>query len=358
MALLDLLRKMSERLDEIESSISDPDVIADHARYTALLKERGGLTARVAAYRAHRALERDLADARDLVESVSDAAEREAFAEEVERLEAEIAEAYEHLRETFVTEDEDAHRDVILEIRAGTGGDEAALFAGDLFRMYELFAERMGWEIEVLEVAPGAVGGYRELIANVTGEGVYKYLRYESGGHRVQRVPATESQGRVHTSAATVAVLPEASEVEVEIQEKDLRIDAFRSSGPGGQSVNKTSSAIRVTHVPSGLVVSCQDEKSQHKNRAKALKILASRLYDLERARVHAERSSSRKAQIGSGDRSERIRTYNFPQNRISDHRIGLSLYNLDRAMQGELEPVIEPLMNHDRELRLQALEQ
>jgi peptide chain release factor 1 len=357
MAFLDLLDKMARRFDELEALIAEPDVISDTQRYTAFLKERGGLAARVEAYRAYRGLEQDLSDARELVESIEDADESAAFSEEVLRLEAELASGLAALRETFVSEDDDAHRNVIVEIRAGTGGDEAALFAGDLTRMYTLFAEQRGWTVEIMESAEGTVGGFREMVLNIIGDGVHKYLRYESGGHRVQRVPETESQGRVHTSAATVAVLPEASDVEVAIEEKDLRIDTYRSSGPGGQSVNKTSSAIRITHEPTGLVVSCQDEKSQHKNRAKALKILASRLYEQERARQHAERSSSRKQQIGSGDRSERIRTYNFPQNRVSDHRINLSLYALDRVMQGELDPVINPLMDHDKELRLQALD-
>ena len=358
MALLDTLERMSQRFDELESQIVVPEVIADQGLYTSYLKERGGLKAKVEAYRDYRRVERELEGARSELESLEDPEERELFESEVSSLEEAIESGYQKLRELFVTDDEDANRDVIMEIRAGTGGDEAALFAGDLLDMYSRYAERMHWKVEILEAAPGSVGGFKEITLNLKGEGVFKHMRYESGGHRVQRVPETETQGRIHTSAATVAVLPEADEVEVNIKDDDLKIDTYRSSGPGGQSVNKTSSAIRITHEPSGLVVSCQDEKSQHKNKAKALRILASRLYELEARAREEERSSTRKALIGSGDRSQRIRTYNYPQNRITDHRINLSLYCLDRAMQGELDDLVTPLMEHDKELKLKILEE
>ncbi len=358
MALLDALAKMSERFDELETLIVDPEVIQDQSRYTSLLKEHGGLKFKVEAYRRYRTLERELAGARQELAVLEDPEERELFEDEVRSLEEQLEPALEALRELFVTDDEDANRDAIVEIRAGAGGDEAALFAGSLFDMYSRYAELKGWNVEVMEAAPGTVGGYKEMTMAIKGDAVFKHLQYESGGHRVQRVPETESQGRIHTSAATVAVLPEADDVEVNINEQDLRIDTYRSSGPGGQSVNKTSSAIRITHLPSGVVVSCQDEKSQHKNKAKALRILSAKLYEMEARKRNEARSSTRKALIGSGDRSQRIRTYNYPQNRLTDHRIGLTLYCLDKVLQGELGPVIEPLMEHDKELKLESLEE
>ena len=247
---------------------------------------------------------------------------------------------------------------VILELRAGTGGDEAALFASDLFRMYQRYAALRGWRVEIIQASESGVGGYREVIANIAGDGVFGRLKYESGVHRVQRVPETETQGRIHTSAATVAVLPEPEDVDVTIDEKDLRIDVFRASGPGGQSVNTTDSAVRITHLPSGIVVSQQDEKSQHKNKAKALKVLRARLYEMERQRAEAERAETRKGQVGSGDRSERIRTYNYPQGRVTDHRVNLTLYKLDKIMEGEaLDEIIDALRTHEQAERLAALE-
>jgi peptide chain release factor 1 len=271
-------------------------------------------------------------------------------------LEAALPAAELRLMGLMLPPDPDDSRNTILEIRAGTGGDEAALFAGDLYRMYVRFAESRGWKTGVIDVSPSDLGGYKEVIFSVEGEDVYKTLRYESGGHRVQRVPTTEAQGRIHTSAATVAVLPEVEEVsEVEIKPEDLRVDLFCASGPGGQKVNKTESAIRLTHLPTGLVVSCQDERSQNRNREKAMRVLAARLLDLQRQQDHDKMASERKTQIGSGDRSERIRTYNFPQNRLTDHRINLTLYSLDQVMQGKLDEVVEALQTRDIEMRLAA---
>jgi len=330
--------------------------MSDQQRLIPLLKERGGLESRVAKFRVYQDLKKELDYSRSELESSTDEEMSELLQEEIVRVEPALDSCLEELRELFVTDDGMSSRNAIVEIRAGTGGDEAALFAGDLYRMYELFVQSKGWKMETLEGHAGAMGGFKELIVEVKGRDVFKYLRYESGGHRVQRVPETETQGRIHTSAATVAVLPEADAVEVDIREQDLRIDTYRSSGPGGQSVNKTSSAIRITHEPTGLVVSCQDEKSQHKNRAKALKILSSRLYELEMQKKHDERSSERRSQIGSGDRSQRIRTYNFPQNRMTDHRINLTLYSLEKILQGELDGVIQPLMEYDKEQKLQDL--
>ncbi|MBI3178008.1 MAG: peptide chain release factor 1, partial [Deltaproteobacteria bacterium] len=267
--------------------------------------------------------------------------------QELAVLEARRAEWSEQLKLLLLPSDRNDEKNVILEIRSGTGGDEASLFAGDLFRMYSRFAERKGWKVEMLSASPGAHGGYKEVIALLDGDAVFSNLKYESGVHRVQRVPATEAQGRIHTSACTVAVLPEAEEVDIDIQDKDLRIDVFRSGGPGGQSVNTTDSAVRVTHIPSGMVVVCQDEKSQHKNKAKALKILRSRLLDHMRAQQEAELAAQRRSMIKSGDRSEKIRTYNFPQDRLTDHRIGLTTHNLQRLLDGDLDNVITTLRTH-----------
>ena len=356
MGLLDALDQLSRRFDEIEALIQDPGVMADGPRYTSLLKERGGLETRVKAYRDYQKLQTSLEETRLAVAAESAGEIRDMFEAEVKELEKKSDEAFQELRRLFVGEDEDSNRNIILEIRAGTGGDEAALFAGDLLRMYSHYAAKRGWKVEVLDLSEGALGGVKDVVANVTGDGVYKHMRFESGTHRVQRVPETEAQGRVHTSAATVAVLPEAQEIEVNIRNEDLRIDTFCASGPGGQKVNKTASAIRITHVPTGLVVQCQDEKSQHKNKARAMKVLASRLYEAEAQKIHQERAQERKLQVGTGDRSERIRTYNFPQNRLTDHRINLTLYNLDRIVDGELDPVVDALVEFDREDKLKSL--
>ncbi len=339
------LEALSARHEEIAGLLSEPEVINDQDRYRQLSMEYSQLEAVVRAYDAHRQAERDLAAAREML--AEDDAEMRALAEEeVADAEARIEALESELQKLLLPRDPNDNSNVFLEIRAGTGGDEAAIFAGDLFRMYSRYAECKGWRVEVLNASEGEHGGYKEIIARVIGQGVYSQLKFESGAHRVQRVPETESQGRIHTSAATVAIIPEAEEIQrIEINPADLRIDTFRASGAGGQHVNKTDSAIRITHLPTGTVVECQDERSQHKNKARALSLLQARLYDAEKQKQQQEQAAERKSLVGSGDRSERIRTYNFPQGRVTDHRINLTLYKLDEVMQGDLDPVIEPLI-------------
>ncbi len=301
-----------------------------------------------------RQLQQNLREARQMADDETDAELIELAQAETEELASQLPEEEHKLKLLLLPKDTDDSRNAILEVRAGTGGDEAALFASDLFGMYQRFAAKYGWRFEVMEVSETGIGGYKEATANISGQDVFARLKFESGVHRVQRVPETETGGRIHTSAATVAVLPEAQDVDIEINESDLRVDVFRASGPGGQSVNTTDSAVRITHLPTGIIVSQQDEKSQHKNRAKAMKILRARLYDAERARQQAERAASRKGQVGSGDRSERIRTYNFPQGRVTDHRINLTLYKLDKILAGEsLEEVVDALAAEDQAARL-----
>ena len=336
---LDRIRERAAELrDRLATELSPPD-------YVAMTKELAEIEPIANLVETLNRAERELAEAKALVEDCSADEELRALArDEARALEARIA-ALEHaIRLALLPKDDADRRNVILEVRAGTGGDEAALFAADLFDMYRRYAENRGWRFEVLEVAENDLGGYREAVAEITGEDVYARLKYESGVHRVQRVPITEAQGRIHTSTATVAVLPEAEEVDVRLDESDLRIDVFRASGAGGQHVNKTESAVRVTHLPTGITVVCQDEKSQHKNRARALKILRARLYEREREAKAAERAGLRRAQVGSGDRSERIRTYNVPQGRVTDHRIGLTLHKIDRILAGELDELIDGL--------------
>jgi peptide chain release factor 1 len=341
--MLERLAEIERRYEELERLVTDPAVIANRREYAKLARERAQLEAVVEGYRERQRLERDIAEHRELLHD-GDVDIREMARSELPAIEAGLAELDERLKTLLIPRDPNDERNTVLEIRAGTGGDEAALFAAELFRMYSRYAERRGWRVEVLSSSPTGIGGLKEVIALVQGDGAFSRLKFEGGVHRVQRVPVTETQGRIHTSAVTVAVLPEAEDVEIDLPEKDLRIDVFRSSGPGGQSVNTTDSAVRVTHLPTGLVVTCQDEKSQHKNKAKALKILRARLLDRARQEQQASIAANRRAMVGSGDRSEKIRTYNFPQSRITDHRVNVTLHQLDRVLDGDLDPIVDAL--------------
>jgi len=349
------LDSLSARLAELEELMAQPDVATDPVRMRDILREHKHSKQLHTLGASFLDLQQQQQDARDMLEDPSLQEDMREMAElELEELTAQIPEVEKQLKVSLLTPDPQDERSIILEIRAGTGGDEAALFAGDLFRMYHRYAENRGWSCKILDASSSEVGGYKEIIATLEGEDVFKWLKYESGVHRVQRVPATEASGRIHTSAATVAILPEAEEIdEVNIPAEEIRIDVFRSSGPGGQSVNTTDSAIRITHLPTGLVVQCQDEKSQHRNREKAMQVLQARLLDKQRQEENAKRAGDRKSMIGSGDRSERIRTYNFPQNRLTDHRINLTLYALESIMEGELQQLIDPLYDHDIEEQL-----
>lgn len=342
-----------EKLEELESrfvalteQMADPGVIGDTESYRKTAKAHRDLEEIVAKYRDWKKAQSDLEGAREMLEE-ADEELRTMATEDVARLEPELVKIEEDLKVLLLPKDPNDDKNVVVEVRAGTGGDEATLFAAEIFRMYTRYAETLGWKVEVTHTSESAVGGLKEVIALISGDKVYSKLKYESGVHRVQRVPATEQQGRVHTSAVTVAVLPEADEVEIKIDPKDVRIDTFCSSGPGGQSVNTTYSAVRITHLPTGLVVSCQDEKSQIKNRAKAERVLRSRLYELELEKQQEKIGAERKNMVGSGDRSEKIRTYNFPQNRMTDHRIGLTLHQLDLVMDGRLQPVTDALISY-----------
>lgn len=340
------LEKLESRYLELEQALSDPQTLANPREYQRLAKEHAELSPCIQALRRHRRLAAQMEENRELLQD-SDPEMRELAREENSRLQAELREVEAEIKQLLTPTDPDDEKNVILEIRAGTGGEEAALFAADLVRMYTRYAEQMGWKTEILSSHPTGIGGFKEIILAISGHRAYSRLKYESGVHRVQRVPSTESQGRIHTSAVTVAVLPEAEELEVEIEPHDLRIDVFRSSGPGGQSVNTTDSAVRITHEPTGLVVTCQDEKSQHKNKAKALKVLRARLLDMMMREQQDKTARDRKSQVGTGDRSERIRTYNFPQNRVTDHRLNLTLYKLEGVLEGDVNSLIEPLVTH-----------
>jgi peptide chain release factor 1 len=353
--MLDKLNGIEERFAELERRLSDPEVAANSREYAAIAKERAQLEQVAAAVREYRRLLNDIAEHRAVLES-DDIELRELAKAELPAMQRNQSVMEERLRELLVPRDPNDEKNVLLEIRAGTGGEEASLFAGELFRMYTRYAERYRWKVETLSLSATGLGGIKEVIALISGRGAYSRLKFEGGVHRVQRVPTTEASGRIHTSAVTVAVLPEADEVEVNInEEKDLRIDVMRASGPGGQSVNTTDSAVRVTHIPSGIVIVCRDEKSQHKNKARALKILRARLLEMARAEQDAKIADARRSMVGTGDRSERIRTYNFPQSRVTDHRVNLTLHQLDQVLDGAIDPLIDALATKEQAQALGA---
>ncbi len=356
-ALLRRLDEVDRRARELESKLAEPETAANGVLYGKLAKELGSLQRTTGPYREYLAAEKARGEAEAMAKAEADP-ELRALAEDEVRILAERAgPLLERLKDAFLAADDAAaDRDCIFEIRAGTGGDEASLFASDLFRMYSRYAERRRWRVEVMDAAASEVGGFKEIVFSVKGDGAFRALRYESGGHRVQRVPKTETQGRIHTSMATVGVMPEAEEVDVEIRAQDLRIDTMRAGGPGGQHVNKTESAIRIVHLPTGIEVRCQEGKSQHKNRAEAMRLLRTKLYQEAQERIHRERGELRRSLIGSGDRSERVRTYNFPQNRVTDHRLEMTVYDLEKVVDGTLDEFVAALQKYDREQRLAAL--
>ena len=339
--------ELETKLSNLEKKLSDPALIANQREYTKVAQEHAQVTKLAALSSRHQKVNDELAENKKMLQEEDDPELLELVKNDIEELKEKAGDIENDIKLLLLPKDPNDEKNILLEIRAGTGGDEAALFVGDLFKMYSRYADEVGWNVEIMSSNPLGIGGFKEIIALISGEKVYSRLKYESGVHRVQRVPETETQGRIHTSAVTVAVLPEAEDVEVEIDPNGLRIDVFRSSGPGGQSVNKTESAIRITHLPTGLVVSCQDEKSQHKNKAKGLKVLRARLLDKMEQDQHDKISENRKSQVGTGDRSERIRTYNYPQGRVTDHRIGLTLYRLESIMLGKIDEIINPLIVH-----------
>ena len=345
--MFERLNQIEAKYEELTQALASPEVIADSSKYQKTAKAHSEIAEIVEKYREYKDLQRGIAESKAIIAEESDAELREYAQEELTRLDERLAKVGEELKALLVPKDPNDEKNVVLEIRAGTGGDEATLFAAEMFRMYTRYAEGQRWKVEVLSTSESGVGGLKEVIAIIEGRGVYSRLKYESGVHRVQRVPQTEQQGRVHTSAVTVAVLPEAEDVDIKIEPKDIRIDTFCSSGPGGQSVNTTYSAVRITHLPTNTVVSCQDEKSQIKNREKGMRVLRARLYEMELEKQQQAMAKERKAMVGSGDRSEKIRTYNFPQNRVTDHRIGLTLHQLVEVMDGKLQPIIDALVTH-----------
>jgi peptide chain release factor 1 len=347
--MFERLNQIENKYDELTRALASPEVMNDSQKYQKTAKAHSEISDVVEKYREYKDLKRGIEESKAMLAEETDADMRSYAQEELTRLETRLATTEEELKLLLLPKDPNDEKSVVLEIRAGTGGDEATLFAAEMFRMYNRFAETQRWKVEVLSTSESGVGGLKEVIAIIEGKGVYSRMKYESGVHRVQRVPATEQQGRVHTSAVTVAVLPEAEDVDVKIEAKDLRIDTFCSSGPGGQSVNTTYSAVRITHLPTMTVVSCQDEKSQIKNREKGMRVLRSRLYEMEMEKQQQAMAKERKSQVGSGDRSEKIRTYNFPQNRVTDHRIGMTLHQLTDVMDGKLYPIIDALITHDQ---------
>ncbi|CFX02611.1 Peptide chain release factor 1 [Syntrophomonas zehnderi OL-4] len=355
--MLDKLASLEAKYNELTDYLSDPQIIADQSKFQKYAKAHSDLTEVVTIYREYRAVLQGIDEAQAMLKEENDEEFKEMLLAEIEDLQKKMPDLENRLKVLLLPKDPNDEKSVIMEIRAGTGGEEAALFATDLFRMYSRFAEEEGWKIEIMDSHYTELGGIKELIFVVDGQGAYSKLKYESGVHRVQRIPSTESGGRIHTSAATVAVLPEAEDVDVAINENDLKIDVYCASGPGGQCVNTTQSAVRITHLPSGLVVTCQDEKSQHKNKAQAMRVLRSRLKEIIEEEKNQEMAGARKSQVGSGDRSERIRTYNFPQGRVSDHRINLTLHKLDQVLDGQLNEIINALMANDQAERLKQVE-
>lgn len=354
--MLDKLQALEARYEKLNELLSDPEVISDTKKLRDYSKEQADLQEIVQVYRQYKDIEEQLNGAKEMIAEESDPDMKEMAQLEIDELEPQIPELEEKLKILLIPKDPNDDKNVIMEIRGAAGGDEAALFAGDLFRMYNRFAEAQGWKIDVMESNSTGVGGYKEIIFMINGKGAYSKLKYENGAHRVQRVPETESGGRIHTSTATVVSMPEAEDVEVDVHDKDIRVDTFTSSGPGGQSVNTTMSAVRLTHEPTGIVVSMQDEKSQIKNKEKAMKILRARIYDMYQQEAQAEYDQTRKSAVGTGDRSERIRTYNFPQNRVTDHRIGLTIQKLDQILEGKLAEIIDALIMEEQTSRMDQI--
>lgn len=352
--MFERLQSMEDRYEKLNLLLTDPQVIGDPKKLRDYSKEQSDLQEPVAAYRDYKKTDRELTESKSMLEDPLDEAMKDMVRDEIARLEKKKTELEDRMKQLLIPKDPNDERNVIVEIRGAAGGDEAALFAGDLFRMYSRYAEQHHWRTEVIDVNPNGIGGYKEIVFMISGRGAYSRLKYENGAHRVQRVPETESGGRIHTSTATVAVLPEAREVEIELNDKDIRVDRFASSGPGGQSVNTTMSAIRLTHIPTGIVVSCQEERSQIKNKEKAMKVLRARVYDKYQKEAQEKYDSTRKSAIGTGDRSERIRTYNFSQNRVTDHRIGLTIHQLDQVLDGRLDEIINVLIMNDQTKKIE----
>ncbi|MBE3571093.1 MAG: peptide chain release factor 1 [Bacillales bacterium] len=355
--MFDRLQAVEDRYEKLNELLSDPDIVNDPKKLRDYSKEQSDIAETVQTYRKYKKKKQQYQEAKEMLEEKLDPEMREMVKEELHDLESQLGDLEEQLKILLLPKDPNDDKNVIMEIRGAAGGEEAALFAGDLYRMYSRYAESKGWKTEVIDANPTGLGGYKEIIFMIQGKGAYSRLKFENGAHRVQRVPETESGGRIHTSTATVACLPEAEEVEVEINEKDIRVDTFASSGPGGQSVNTTMSAVRLTHIPTGIVVSCQDEKSQIKNKEKAMKVLRARIYDKYQQEAQADYDEKRKSAVGTGDRSERIRTYNFPQNRVTDHRIGLTIQKLDQVLEGKLDEVIDALILEEQSKKLENLQ-